>query len=114
MIWILSIITMSILGASDSNISFSTKESYEIPLNNLVEEPNLMQQLHPVTLKPLAANESSTPKTVPGRAKTVNSDESTTDPQVYRIYSYAADSDIIPVGPRKTEKQSSDERILEQ
>ena len=30
MIWILSIITMSILGASDSNISFSTKESYEI------------------------------------------------------------------------------------
>lgn len=90
------------------------KESYEIPLNNLVEEPNLMQQLHPVTLKPLAANESSTPKTVPGRAKTVNSDESTTDPQFYRIYSYAADSDIIPVGPRKTEKQSSDERILEQ
>ena len=87
------------------------KDSYEIPLNNLVEEPNIMQQLHPVTLKPLPANETMTPSTVPGRSKSVNSDESKQDPQVYRIYSYAADNDVLAVGPRKTEKQSSDERI---
>ena len=82
-------------------------------LNKIIEEPNMMQQLHPVTLKPLSANESSTPKTTPGRAKDINSDETGADPKIYRIYSYASDKDTIPSGPRVKEVQSSAQKLAE-
>ena len=89
------------------------KDSYDMQLNKIIEEPNMMQQLHPVTLKPLPANESSTPSTIPGRAKDINSDETGADPKIYRIYSYASDRDTIPSGPRVKEVQSSAQKLAE-
>lgn len=89
------------------------KDSYDMQLNRIIEEPNMMQQLHPVTLKPLPDNESFTPSSVPGRAKDINADESGSDPKIYRIFSYPADDDKIPSGPRVKEKQSSAQKLAE-
>ena len=90
------------------------KDSYDLPLNKIIEEPNTMQQLHPVTLKPLAANESFTPPSVPGRSKDINSDETGVDDMMYKIFSYAADATVTPSGPRVKEKQSSAQKLAEQ
>ena len=89
------------------------KDSYEVELNKIITVPNHMQQLHPITLKPLAANETFTPKSVPGRAKDSASEDSDTDPDFYAVYSNVGKNDQVPTGPRVPEKVSSDQRIQE-
>ena len=89
------------------------KDSYEVELNKIITVPNHMQQLHPITLKPLAANESFTPKSVPGRAKDSASEDNDTDPDFYAVYSNVGKNDQVPTGPRVPEKVSSDQRIQE-
>ena len=90
-----------------------SKDSYDLSLNRIIEEPNTMQQLHPVTLKPLSANESFTPSSVPGRAKNIASDETGVDPMVYKIFSYAAEQSKPPSGPRVKEQQSSAQKLAD-
>ena len=90
-----------------------SKDSYNMELNDIINKPNSLQQLHPITLKPLPANQSSTPSSKPERAKDLAGGETGVDPMVYKIFSYASDKDTPPTGPRVKEKQSSAQKLAE-
>ena len=89
------------------------KDTYDLELNKAIVTNNPNQQLHPITLKPLPENESFTPSSIPKRAKDINSDETDTQGQMYRIFSFPSDIDKLPSSPRVKEKQPSAERLLQ-